>query len=266
MGLVGRERERERRVRTAGREPHAVHHRESADGGRRGRRAVPDRERAERRGGRATPAGGPPPGRPPPASATSAAAASAGRDARPGCVPRRARARCRAHPGVRAPAPTAARRTASLRPPSRRACAAARAASPSDTSRGRSAGRARATRAACDSAQAAARHPGARARGAPPPMPRHRRCTHRRPRGPRPRPETPSRKAYARGQPPDALRYRPPHPTTRPESTRLAGLSGAPPGEPVSPRIASHALRCASVAGPRTQDRGSRGASPDAGR
>ena len=52
-----------------------------------------------------------------------------------------------------------------------------------------------------------------------------------------------------------------PNPTTRPESARSAGLSGAPPGEPVSPRIASHALRCASVAGQRTQDRSSRGAS-----
>jgi hypothetical protein len=57
------------------------------------------------------------------------------------------------------------------------------------------------------------------------------------------------------------LRYGQAESTTRPEPTRTAGLSGASPGEPVSPRIASHARRCAFTAGERAQDGSSRGAS-----
>ena len=242
MGLVGRERERKRRVRAARREPHPVHDREPADGGRRGRRAVPDRERPQEAAAAQHPQAAPgqidhdP--RPRPAQGERAQVEMHDPAARAHGHERRAPRALRA----RAPAPTPARRTASVRPPARRACAAAAAASPSDRCRGRC-GRAGTCQTAGVCVCAAGRRGIAEhgRAGAPPPMPRHRRCTHRRPRRPRPRPETPSRKAYVRRSTPAVSC------AASDDAPRVDPLGGSLWGTPRGTGVTTHRIACASL-------------------
>ena len=251
MRLVGGERERERRVRAPGREREPVGDEEAADGGRRRRRPVADRERRPACARRAARPGARGRDRRRPGSASSAAPACRRSELhRPGLRPHRHEHGRPRRRGARAPAPTPDRRSASsgARGP-KRVCSGAAQPAPSGRRRRRAAGPARA-RSVSDvtgrptaPGHPAAPCPRARRPERAQPSPRHTRCTQMRPRRPRPRPETPSRKAYARANPRSAAVSWP----QSDDASRVGPLGGSLWGTPRGTGVTTHRIACASL-------------------